>query len=322
MDAAHGSEDVLQVSGLTKRYPGFTLDAVSFSVPRGYVMGLIGPNGAGKTTTLKAILGLLMPDAGEIQIFGLDSARDGRRVRSRIGFVHDEPRFYDHLSLAKNAGILRRFYPTWDDATFERLARGFGLPLKKRFGILSRGNKTKFALALALSHRAELVVMDEPTSGLDPVFRRELLDDLMDLLQDERTSILFSTHITSDLERIADFITLIQKGRVVFSTSKDEILERWALVKGGLELLDQIPAGTFRGIRRGEHGFEALADDAEAIRAQLADSVIIDRVTLDDVVLYTSKESAGAGHGGASRAEQPDGSSSEAARGSGGMHDA
>ena len=285
-------ENVLEVQGLCKRYPGFALENVSFSLPHGYVMGLIGPNGAGKTTTLKTILGLLQPDWGEIRAFGLDATMNGKKVRSRIGFVHDDPRFYDHLRLAENAALVRRFYRTWDSAMFQRLAQSFGLPLKKRFGVLSRGNKTKFALALALSHRAELVIMDEPTSGLDPVFRRDLLDSLTDLLQDERTSILFSTHITSDLERIADYITLIQGGRVVFSAAKDEILESWALVKGGLDLLDQLPAGTFRGIRRGEFGFEALTDDAEAIREQLGESVVIDRASLDDVVLYTSATDA------------------------------
>ncbi len=287
-------EDVLEVQGLCKRYPGFALENVSFSVPYGYVMGLIGPNGAGKTTTLKTILGLLLPDRGEIRAFGLDAIAQGKKVRSRIGFVHDDPRFYDHLTLEQNAGLVGRFYRTWDFRRFQGLSASFGLPVGKRFGVLSRGNKTKFALALALAHQAELVIMDEPTSGLDPVFRRELLDNLTDLLQDERTSILFSTHITSDLERIADYITLIQGGRVVFSASKDEILESWALVKGGLDLLDRLPSGTFRGVRRGELGFEALTDDVESIRGRLGDAVIIDRASLDDVVLYTSGGAADA----------------------------
>jgi ABC-2 type transport system ATP-binding protein len=288
-------DNVIEVQGLCKRYPGFALENVSFSVPRGYVMGLIGPNGAGKTTTLKTILGLLHPDGGEIRTFDLDATMHGKKVRARVGFVHDDPRFYDHLSLRQNAALVARFYRTWEADTFNRLAGAFELSLKKRFGALSRGNKTKFALALALSHRAELVIMDEPTSGLDPVFRRDLLDNLTDLLQDERSSILFSTHITSDLERIADYITLIQGGRVVFSAAKDEILENWALVKGGLDLLDRLPAGTFRGVRRGEHGFEALTDDAEALRGQLGDSVVIDRASLDDVVLYTSVTDSGGG---------------------------
>ena len=287
-------QNVLEIWGLRKCFEGFSLEDVSFNLPRGYVMGLIGPNGAGKTTTLKTILGLLRRDAGEIRVLGLDPALEGATVRSRIGFVHDEPSLYGHLTLARNAAVVARFYPTWDARAFERLSAAFELPLRKRFNTLSRGTKTKFALALALSHRAELVLMDEPTSGLDPVFRRELLDTLTELLQDERTSILFSTHITSDLERIADYITLIQQGRVVFSAAKDEILESWALVKGGLELLDRVPEGVFRGMRRSEHGFEALTDNADAARREFRESVVIDRASLDDLVLYTSGEAVDA----------------------------
>jgi ABC-2 type transport system ATP-binding protein len=281
-------DSVLELRDLCKRFEGFTLAGVSFTVPRGYIMGLIGPNGAGKTTTLKLILGLLRRDGGAIRAFGLDPAREGARVRSRIGFVHDEPSFYGHLTLAQNAALVARFYPTWDADVFRGRADAFELPLRKRFGALSRGTKMKFALALALSHRAELVLMDEPTSGLDPVFRRDLLDTLTELLQDERTTILFSTHITSDLERIADYITLIQNGRLVFSAAKDDILERWALVKGGPELLERLPPGYFRGIRRGAYGFEALTDDATEARRRFGGSVVIDRASLDDLVLYTT----------------------------------
>jgi ABC-2 type transport system ATP-binding protein len=279
---------ILEVRGLCKRYPDFRLADVSFTLPPGYIMGLIGPNGAGKTTTLKLILGALRRDAGSIQAFGLDPAESGVEVRSRIGFVHDEPRFYRSMTLARNAALVARFYPTWSDDAFRRFATAFELLLDKRFGQLSHGNKTKFALALALSHQAELVVLDEPTSGLDPVFRRDLLDTLTELLQDERASILFSTHITSDLERIADYITLIQNGRIVFSEAKDRILENWALVKGGLDQLESLPPDYFRGLHRGAHGFEALTDDVDEARRRLGDSVVIERTTLDDVVLYTT----------------------------------
>lgn len=280
-------DNVLEVQDLCKRYEDFTLADVSFSLPRGYIMGLIGPNGAGKTTTLKLILGLLRRDGGSIRAFGLDPAREGARIRSRIGFVHDEPSFYGHLTLAQNAALVARFYSTWDPDSFRRRIDAFELPLRKRFADLSHGTKTKFALALALSHRAEFVLMDEPTSGLDPVFRRDLLDTLTDLLQDARASILFSTHITSDLERIADYITLIQNGRLVFSAAKDDILEKWALVRGGPELLERLPPDFFRGIRRGAHAFEALTDDVAEARRQLGDSIVIDRASLDDLVLYT-----------------------------------
>jgi len=287
-------ECVLEVRDLEKRYPGFALDRVSFSVPRGYIMGLVGPNGAGKTTTLKAILGLIRRDGGTIRVAGIDPEVDGRAARSRLGFLHDEPRLPRHLTLCAIARLVSGFYSAWNDVAFGRLASAFGLPLGKRYGTLSRGTRTKFALALALCHDAELVVLDEPTSGLDPVFRRELLDLLTEILRGGRASILFSTHITADLDRIADYVTLLQRGRVVFSSSKDEILDRWGLVRGGLDLLDGLPEGFFRGVRRSAHGFEAITDDAISARARFGQEAVVERPTLDDVVLLTTAGDADA----------------------------
>jgi ABC-2 type transport system ATP-binding protein len=279
---------ILQARDLGKAYEGFALEEVSFALPRGTVMGLIGPNGAGKTTTLKLILGLIHRDSGEIRIFGNDPAENGATVRARIGFVHDEPRFYRHLSLAANASLVAGFYRDWDPPTFRRLAGDFGLPLGRSYGKLSRGNRTRFALALALSHRAELIVMDEPTTGLDPVFRRELLDELARVMQEEGASILFSTHITADLDRLADYVTLLQRGRVVFSLEKDTLLDGWGLVKGGLELLEGLPAGFFQGLRRGRHGFEGLTDDAAAARVRFGAAAVVERPTLEDIVIHTT----------------------------------
>jgi ABC-2 type transport system ATP-binding protein len=236
---------------------------------------------------MKLILDLVKRDSGEILVCGLDPARHGAEARSRIGFVHDEPKFCSRLTLAANAALVARFYPSWDQAAFRRLASSFELPLEKKFGVLSRGKRMRFALALALSHRAELVLMDEPTSGLDPLFRRELLDTLSGVLQDERTSILFSTHITADLERISDYVTLMQEGRIVFSTTKDEITEKWGIVKGGLELLNGIPHDLFYGVRRSAYGFAALAGDAEEAHRRLGGSVVIDKASLEDIVYYT-----------------------------------
>jgi ABC-2 type transport system ATP-binding protein len=278
----------LAVSGLSKRYPGFALEDVSFALPRGHVMGLIGPNGAGKTTTIKLVLGLLRRGGGEVRLLGLDPEASGAAARLRVGFVHDEPCFYPQLTLAQNRALIAPFYPSWNEPGFARLAETFGLPLGKRFGALSRGTKTKFALAMALSHSAELLVMDEPTTGLDPVFRRELLDVLRDVLQDEGVSILFSTHVTSDLERIADYVTLLQAGRVELSAAKDEILERWGLVRGALELLCSDTGGLLRGIHRGAHAFEALTADADAVRMRFGERAVVERATLDDIVFFTT----------------------------------
>jgi len=282
-------DTMLDVQGLTKHYPGFSLAEVSFTVPAGFVMGLVGPNGAGKTTTLRSILGLVRPNSGEIRVAGVDPEQDGAAARSRIGFVHDEPRFARHLTLASTARLVRRFYPDWDEPTFQRLSKAFGLTLGKRFGALSRGTKMKFALALALSHRARLLVLDEPSSGLDPVFRRELLDVLLECLQDDQVSILFSTHLTADLDRIADYVTLLRGGRVVFSSSKDEILDGWGLVRGGLDLLQRPGCPAFRGLERHPHSFEAITDDAAAVRRWCGELATVERPSLEDVVLLTAQ---------------------------------
>jgi len=222
----------LEVAGLRKAYKGFALKDVSFTLPRGYIMGLIGPNGAGKTTIIKLIMNLVSRQGGEIKVFGLDNRRDEVAVKSRIGFVYDVPPFFDDTTLERHRRAIAPFYPSWNDITFDRLAREFELPLAKKVKALSHGMRTKFALVLALSHDADLLVLGEPTAGLDPAFRRELLQRLAGVLQDEGKSILFSTHITSDLERVADYITFIRDGAIVFSLTKDEIRENWGVVKG------------------------------------------------------------------------------------------
>jgi ABC-2 type transport system ATP-binding protein len=283
-------ESVLELTGVTKTYEGFTLDGVSFSVPRGYIMGLVGPNGAGKTTLVRLILGLARPVAGTVRVFGLDPVENEVAVRSRIGFVHEAPALYDGLSVARAGSVVGGFYPGWDDDRFRAVAAEFELPAGRRVGALSHGMRTRFALAVALSHDAELLVLDEPTSGLDPVFRRELLDRLSGMIAEHDVSILFSTHITSDLDRVGDYITFLRRGRMVFSTSRDRVLDRWAVVRGGLELLDEETRQLFRGYETGGLGFTALTDDPDAVRARLpADAMVVERATLEDIVYLTGR---------------------------------
>jgi ABC-2 type transport system ATP-binding protein len=282
-------EPALEVRGLSKDYGDFRLRDVSFTVPRGGVCGLIGPNGAGKTTIIKLILNLARKDGGEIRAFGMDNVRDEAAVKSRIGFVHESPRFYEHLSLRRVRDTIAPFYPAWDDGLFDRLCREFELPPGKRFGRLSRGMRTKFALALALSHGADLLVLDEPTSGLDPVFRRRLLEKLRELIQDEGKAILFSTHITADLERIADQITFVREGAIEFSSPLDEVLERWGVVRGGPELAGTEYEGLFRGVRRGEFGVQALTDNVPEARRRLDPGAVVERASLEDIMYYLTK---------------------------------
>lgn len=281
--------DALEVRNLRKDYGDFLLDDVSFTLPSGFIMGLIGPNGAGKTTIIKSIMGLVRADGGSIRIFGNDPKQDGVATRARIGFVYDEPKHYPHLSLGRLGSLVAPFYDRWDDELFHRLARQFELPLRKPIKKFSRGMVTKAALALALSHDAELIVMDEPTSGLDPVFRRELLEILGESMLDGRRSVLFSTHITSDLERVADFITFIRKGEIVFTRRCDDVRETYAVVRGSKDLLSDETRSLFEGVRPNDFGFEALTADTETARRIFGDQVVIERASLDEIMFLTGK---------------------------------
>lgn len=282
-------ENVLEIKNLRKEYEGFALRDVSLTLPRGYIMGLVGPNGAGKTTIIKLILNLIKKNAGEIKVFGLDNLKNEVAVKGRIGFVHDTPFFYEYLSLEKIKATVAPFYRDWRDDLFFKLMEEFDLPVKKAFSKLSRGMKMKFALALALSHDADFIILDEPTSGLDPIFRRQLLGKLSALIQDERKSVLFSTHITSDLERIADYITFIHNGEIVFSSPKDEIQENWGLVKGPNDLLNEENAKYFRGSRRHEFGFEALSSDVLEAKRLFGQRVVIEKASLEDIMFFITR---------------------------------
>jgi ABC-2 type transport system ATP-binding protein len=289
-------ENVLEIRNLRKEYPGFTLRDVSFALPPGAIMGLIGPNGAGKTTVIKLILNIVRRTSGEIRVFGLDHLAGEAEAKSRIGFVLDESPFTGYLKVGTIGSIIAPYYATWDAGRFRDLCREFELPRGRRVNALSRGMKMKLALAVALSHAAGLVLLDEPTSGLDPVFRRELLERLSGLIQDGRTSVLFSTHITSDLERIADYITCLKDGELLFSSTRDEILDNWGLVKGGPELFTDENMDLYRSVRRGPYGWTALTADRDQARRRLAGKdATIEPVRLDDLVFFLGRESGPGG---------------------------
>ena len=282
--------NVLELRGVGKRYEGFALDDISLTIPPGVIMGLIGPNGAGKSTVVKLVLNLVHRDTGDVRVFGVDAAGDEVAVKARIGFVHEVPTFYPHMTVAGLGAMVAPFYPKWDAPRFRQLLEDFDLPPRKRFGKLSRGMRTKVALALALSHHAELLVLDEPTSGLDPVFRRELIERLTSYIADEGASVLFSTHITADLECTADYITFVQDGRLVFSSTRDEVMDGWALVKGPLALLDSDTRAWLKGAEAGPLGFVGVCDDIRAARRRFAgQDVVIERPSLEDIMCYTRR---------------------------------
>ncbi len=278
---------MLEINNLSKEFfMGFKLDNITFDLEPGYIMGLIGPNGAGKSTLIKLIMNLIKKDSGEIKIFGKDYIKFEKEIKDRIGFVYDESVFYENLSIDDMKNIIAPFYSKWDDIAFYDYLKKFDLGPLYIIKKLSKGMKMKFALSLALSHHAELIIMDEPTAGLDPIFRRELLDVLYDVVQDENKSIIFSTHITTDLDRIADYITYIKNGKLVFSDSKDEIMSTYKVVKGAREDLDYNIRKEFLGLRETNIGFEGLTDNIEGIKYKIND-VVIERPTLEDIMYYT-----------------------------------
>ncbi|RKQ17188.1 ABC transporter ATP-binding protein [Oceanobacillus bengalensis] len=243
-------ENVIELQHVHKSFDNFELMDLSMTIKKGFVTGFIGGNGAGKSTTIKLIMNLLQPDSGSISIFGLNYKEHEKAIKQRIGFVMDKNIFYEELTLTGIKGIIKPAYINWDDSIFDYYVKTFELPLNKKIKSFSKGMMMMASLTIALSHHAELIIMDEPTSGLDPSFRRELLDILHNLMQDGEKTICFSTHITTDLDRIADYITLIHNGQHIFTKEFNQIEEEYAIVKGGIELLDRDTEQEFISIRK------------------------------------------------------------------------
>ncbi len=279
--------NILEIKNLRKEYDDFTLNDINFNLQKGYIMGFIGPNGSGKSTTIKLIMNLIKKNSGNIKVFGLDNVEEEKTIKNRIGFVYDENYYYEELSIDAMRRIIAPFYSNWDDKVFNKYLKDFNLNPKKKIKDLSKGMKMKFALAVALSHRAELIIMDEPTAGLDPVFRREILDILYSIIQDDSKSIFFSTHITTDLEKIADYITFINDGQIVFSETKDEIMGNYAIVKGGLDILNNDTKKEFISIKENSFGFEGLTKSALKMKKMFKDNIIIEKPSLEDIMVYT-----------------------------------
>lgn len=278
---------LLEVEGLTKRYPGFTLDRVSFRLETGYIMGFIGRNGAGKTTTLKSMLGLVHADAGSVRIDGTEYREDEHLAKQKLGVAFGGVDYYPRARLSDIARVTRRFYEAWDETQYRALLQRFQLDEKKRVRELSQGMKVKFSLALALSHNAKLLLLDEPTSGLDPVSREELIELLQHIVEDGEHSILFSTHITSDLEKCADYITYIRGGRIAASTDLDSFKSEYRLVRGTRAQLTEPLVQKFIGARKNAFGFTALAkaEDAAAM-----EGLEIAPADLESIMIYFDGE--------------------------------
>ncbi len=261
-------KNILEVRGLNKSYRNFTLQDVSFSLPEGCITGFIGVNGAGKTTTLKTILGLTPKESGKIRFFDMDFDTEERSIKERLGIVFDSGGFYGELNLMEMKTLAASSYRSWDEAEFRRYLDRFSLNPRQKINTLSKGMRMKYALALALSHRAELLIMDEPTSGLDPLIRRQLLDILREYMERGGRGVFFSTHITSDLDRLADVLILIDRGRIVFQEEKDSLMERYRIVKGDVQDLSDAVLPLLHNLSRTAFGFTAVTDQAVSPEAR------------------------------------------------------
>lgn len=283
-------ENILEVKNLSKSYKNFQLNNINFNLKKGYIMGFVGPNGAGKTTTIKLIMNLISKSSGEIKIFGLDNLEYEKEIKNRIGFVYDDLNFYDTFSIKSNAKLIADFYDKWNWDVFNNYLEKFKIDEDQKFKELSKGMKAKFALALALSHDAELLIMDEPTSGLDPIFRNEIINILQEYIEDGSRSILFSSHIISDIEKMADYITFINNGQIIFSEDKNVLEDKYRVLKGGLDILDSELESQFINIRKNKYGFSGLTANYNFLLDKYGSDIKADKPDIEEIMIYMAGE--------------------------------
>ena len=280
------TEMALTVRGLCKAYPRFRLEDVSLNVPRGTVVGLIGENGAGKSTLISAALGLVKRDAGAVSVLGKETL--DAETLGQVGVVFDGNNFPDVLSPAKLGRVFRRIYPSWDEPGYAALLERLGVPPDQKLSEMSKGTRTKLSIVTALSHGSRLLVLDEPTSGLDPVVRDDILDLLWDFVQDEQNAVLISSHITSDLEKVADYIVFLNQGRVVFEKPKDELRYQYGVLRCGEAQFKRLDSSEILVYRKEPCQIDVLVADKEAARRRHPD-MVVDDATIDDILLLYVK---------------------------------
>ena len=278
---------ILQVENLTKQYSGFTLDHVSFSVPKGTIMGLIGENGAGKSTTIDGILGLINKDDGTVSFWGQEIS-SSKQLKEDIGVVFDDINFYETLTPAKVGKISSAAYKQWDGHLYLDYLKRFQLPADKEIKTLSKGMKMKLCIAVALSHKPKLLILDEATSGLDPVMRDDILDVFLEFVQDANHSIMMSSHISTDLEKVADYITFIHQGKVVFSKRKDELRYHYGIIRCGAAVFNQIDKKEVLAYRKDDYQWNVLVAEKEKAKRKYKNAVV-DDATIDDILLLYVK---------------------------------
>lgn len=280
----------IEIRDLCKNFNTFKLSNISFSLPQGYIMGLVGPNGAGKTTTIKLMLNMLKKTSGDIEILGLDSVAQQIQIKESIGAVFDTNYFVQDWTVKEVERYVGMFYSTWNFEKYKAFIQKFGLSPDKKVKDLSRGMQMKLMISCALSHDARLLILDEPTSGLDPVARDEFLDIMTEFIGDGKRSILFSTHITSDLDKIADYITFINQGRIFYTGTKDEFIDGFRMVKGGKTDITTEQERKMIGIRKYSTGFEGLIKTEDL---RFYGNLACEPVSIDDIIVFTNRGGRG-----------------------------
>lgn len=277
--------NAIEINNLNKNYQDFQLKDVSFKVPRGSIVGFIGENGAGKTTTIKSILNLVKRDEGTIELLGMDTLKDEKKIKESVGVVMDGCNFHDNLKTGDISKMMKSIYKNWNQQMFQHYLKEFKLPDNKIIKEFSRGMKMKLQIAVALSHEAELLILDEATSGLDPIVREEILDVFMEFIQDEKHAILISSHITSDLDKIADYIVFIHQGEILLDEEKETLLSQMGILKCSEEDFRKLEGNEFIRYRKNQFSFEVLVTDKAAIRKKYPEAVV-DGVTIEEIMLF------------------------------------
>lgn len=281
-------KDVLTVKGLTKNYQDFTLDHVSFEIPQGSIVGLIGENGAGKSTIIKAVLGLIKKDDGEITLFGRQDGALNTKIKEQIGVVFDGSNFSGDLSPRKLNKVFKDIYRSWDEDLYISLLEKMAVPVNQKIKTFSKGMKMKLSLVAAFAHHPKLLILDEATSGLDPVMRDDILDMFLEFVQDEENSILVSSHITSDLEKVADYIIFVHNGSVIFSKPKDELLENYGIIKCGDAAFERIEKEDRIACRKLDYEWQILVEDRNRIQKKYKETMVVP-ATIDEIMLLYVK---------------------------------
>ncbi len=276
--------NALEIRNLTKKYNDFTLDNISFTLPSGCIMGLIGENGAGKSTTINLIMNAITRDEGEIIVLGKNNKDNFNLTKEEIGIVLDETGFPENLSAKQLNNIMKNTYRNWDEEIYSNYIKDFGLPDKKPFKDYSRGMKMKLAIAVALSHHAKLLILDEATSGLDPIVRDEILDIFLDFTRHENHSILISSHIVSDLEKLCDYIAFLHKGKLILCEEKDRLLETYGMLHVSKEELMELDPAAIKGKRVNHYGIDVLVN-----RSKIPYNRKAETASIEDIILFMVK---------------------------------